>query len=152
MSTLSRLSDISRPKTPFHAKSELTATSFCRRRSTYPTFDACARCVASNSAEPGGVSLRTSACSTWSSGDNRILSFRWSAVSGGCVRVLASDGVRPLEGRGLLGVNGWAWAVCASVMASRMMRTERTTLRWITARHDARSARKACSRSEVTSA
>lgn len=41
------------------------------------------------------------------------------------------------------GEGGLEAMVWASVMASNIMRMERTTLSWMTARHDARSFRKA---------
>lgn len=71
-------------KTPFHANCELTATSLPFTLGLddigLGKFVICDRCVAANSGDPGGVSLRIRDSSTWRRGSKRSLSFKCSGV------------------------------------------------------------------------
>ena len=118
------------PKAPFHCVVELMASSL-----KFPTlfFTGDTRWVGSYSEDPGGVIFRRRDSSTCCSGRSRILNLRSSGLT------------ITFEGRYIewLSVKGWGVEEEASVMVSRMQRTERTTFNWTTAFHDARSLRNA---------
>lgn len=133
----------------FHAKWVLTVTSRSFKLST-GTFVMCARWLASKSGEPAGISLRIRTSSTWSRGSSLSRSLRCSDVSLGTFSSVGVDGdeldLEPGRGREPMIGEELAADVCSawtSAMASRIRRTERTTLRRITALQEARSARKA---------
>lgn len=150
---------------PFHGEALLIATS----RNPRAFGVTVASCVASYSLPPPGDSLRRSVSSTCWRGKRRMRSLRMSCGTargvglgrgpGGRLAVLVAvvEGFSSSSGsyssmvirRGGnptgCGGSGWPEAVaCAVAMASKINRTERTTLSWTTPRHKARSSRKAC--------
>lgn len=87
--------------------------------------------MGSNSKDPAGVIFWRRDSSTCCSGRSRIFNLRSSGL------------IIRFEGTIEWLVDDWGVEEEASVMVSRIKRTERTTFNWTTALHDARSLRNA---------